>query len=54
MKEKRTFIYNLEYYVGKFKLPLLLICAVVLIALPFLGTSQYIMNLVIKIGRAHV
>ena len=50
MKEKRTFIYNLEYYVGKFKLPLLLICAVVLIALPFLGTSQYIMNLVIKIG----
>ncbi len=50
MKEKKTLIYNLEYYVGKFKIPLALVCAAVLIGLPFMGTSQYVMNLAIKIG----
>lgn len=50
MKEKKSFIYNLEYYIGKFKLPIGIVCAVVLIGIPFMGFSQYVMNLLIKIG----
>jgi branched-chain amino acid transport system permease protein len=50
MKEKKSFIYYLESFTTKFKVPLIVVCFALLIALPYLGTSQYVMNLMIKIG----
>jgi branched-chain amino acid transport system permease protein len=50
MKEKKSFIYYLESFTTKYKVPLIVVCLALLIALPYTGVSQYVMNLVIKIG----
>ena len=49
-KANKGFIYNMEMFVGKYKLPIAMICIIVLLGLPHIGLNNYIMNIIIKIG----
>ena len=50
-KSKRNnFIFIIESFIEKFKLPLVVVCAVVMLGLPFVGLSQYLMRIIIMIG----
>jgi ABC-type branched-chain amino acid transport system, permease component len=46
----KNFIFTLESFVDKYKIPLGAACALILIGLPFLGLTQYIMRIIIMIG----
>lgn len=50
MEERKSRLFLFESFVDKFKAPLCIAAVVVLLLLPHLGLSQYIMNLVIKIA----
>lgn len=47
---KRSFIYYLEYYVDKYKIPLAIISAILLLVFPKVITNQYIITIAVKIG----
>ncbi len=47
---KKSAIFEMEKFIEKYKLPIGIVSAVVLIALPLLGLSQYIMRILIMIG----
>lgn len=53
-KNKETagsgFIYHMELFLERYKLPVSAVCALVLLAVPFMGFSQYIMRILIMIG----
>ncbi len=50
-KSKRNnFIFILESFIEKFKIPIIVICAAVLLGIPFMGFSQYLMRIIIMIG----
>jgi branched-chain amino acid transport system permease protein len=49
-KSNKGFIYNMELFVEHYKLPIAVICIVVLMGIPYMGFNQYIMNIIIKIG----
>ncbi|WP_313128185.1 branched-chain amino acid ABC transporter permease [Anaerocolumna sp.] len=49
-KSDKGFIYNLEAFISKYKLPIGIIGIAILLVAPHLGFSQYIMNILIKIG----
>lgn len=46
----KGFIYKMESFLDKYKLPVTLIASAVLIGLPFMGFSQYVMRIFIMIG----
>lgn len=46
----KNFIFKLESFIGKYKIPIAAICTLVLLGLPFAGFSQYVMRIIIMIG----
>lgn len=48
--ENKGFIFTMESFLDKYKVPAWSILAVILIAVPFFGLSQYIMRILIMIG----
>jgi branched-chain amino acid transport system permease protein len=48
--KSKGFIFNMESFLEKYKLPVTLIASAVLLGLPFMGLSQYVMRIFIMIG----
>lgn len=48
--EKKGFIFTMESFLDKYKIPVWAIVGVLLLAIPFFGFSQYIMRIFIMIG----
>ncbi len=46
----KGFVYQMESFLAKYKLPVTAVCALILLAIPFMGFSQYIMRILIMIG----
>lgn len=48
--EKKGFIFTMESFLDKYKIPVWAVAGVLLLAIPFFGFSQYIMRIFIMIG----
>lgn len=46
----KNFIFLLESFIEKYKIPVAAVVAVILLGLPFLGFTQYVMRIIIMIG----
>lgn len=47
---RKDVIFKMESFIEKYKIPIGIICAVVLLGLPYIGLNQYIMRIIIMIG----
>lgn len=46
----KNFIFKLESFIEKYKIPIAVVCALLLLGLPYIGFSQYVMRIFIMIG----
>lgn len=46
----KEFIFKMESFIEKFKIPIGIVCAAILLGLPYIGLNQYIMRIIIMIG----
>ncbi|KPU45711.1 high-affinity branched-chain amino acid transport system permease protein LivH [Oxobacter pfennigii] len=46
----KNFIFKLESFIEKYKIPVAAVCAFIFLGLPFLGFNQYIMRIIIMVG----